>query len=172
MMLAPSLRSVLAAAASFCIAACSAPEPVPLTRPGEVEGAAAVRRPVPAPTPAPAIAPAPASALPVPAVAAPGAREASAAKRPSVAVVVPPDVQYVCVVAGQANGETRQTAIEFAPNVAKLCRRHPEMGPCQYERNLCRASGGRVYAAGGVEITLATEAEYDRKVMRVRFKAD
>lgn len=165
MMLVPSLRSVLAVAASFCIAACSAPEPVPLTRPGEVEGAAVVRRPVPAPTPAPAIAPAPA-------VVAPGAREASAAKRPSVAVVVPPDVQYVCVVAGQANGETRQTAIEFAPNVAKLCRRHPEMGPCQYERDLCRASGGRVYAAGGVEITLATEAEYDRKVMRVRFKAD
>lgn len=167
MMLVPSLRSVLAVAASFCIAACSAPEPVPLTRPGEVEGAAVVRRPVPAPTPAPATAPAPAVA-----VAAPGAREASAAKRPSVAVVVPPDVQYVCVVAGQANGETRQTAIEFAPNVAKLCRRHPEMGPCQYERDLCRASGGRVYAAGGVEITLATEAEYDRKVMRVRFKAD
>lgn len=165
MMLVPSLRSVLAVAASFCIAACSAPEPVPLTRPGEVEGAAVVRRPMPAPMPAPAIAPAPA-------VVAPGAREASAAKRPSVAVVVPPDVQYVCVVAGQANGETRQTAIEFAPNVAKLCRRHPEMGPCQYERDLCRASGGRVYAAGGVEITLATEAEYDRKVMRVRFKAD
>lgn len=170
------MRSALVVAASFCIAACSAPEPVPLTRPGEVEGAAVVRRPMPAPTPAPAIAPAPAAPAvpgsPAPAGAAPGAREASAAKRPSVAVVVPPDVQYVCVVAGQANGETRQTAIEFAPNVAKLCRRHPEMGPCQYERNLCRASGGRVYAAGGVEITLATEAEYDRKVMRVRFKAD
>ena len=53
-----------------------------------------------------------------------------------------------------------------------MCRRHPEMGPCQYERELCRKSGGRVYAADGTEITLATEAEYDRKVMRVRFRAN
>ena len=36
---------------------------------------------------------------------------------------------------------------------------------------MCRRSGGRVYAANGVEITKDTEAEYDRKVMRVRFKA-
>jgi hypothetical protein len=46
------------------------------------------------------------------------------------------------------------------------------MGPCQYERNVCRAAGGRVYAANGREITLATEAEYDRKVMRVRFRSN
>jgi len=46
------------------------------------------------------------------------------------------------------------------------------MGPCQYERDVCRRSGGRVYAAGGVEITQATEAEYDKKVLRVRFKAN
>jgi hypothetical protein len=37
---------------------------------------------------------------------------------------------------------------------------------------MCRRSGGRVYAGGGVEITLQTEAEYDKKVMRVRFKAN
>jgi hypothetical protein len=46
------------------------------------------------------------------------------------------------------------------------------MGPCQYERNLCRRSGGRVYASDGREITMATEAEYDRKVMRVRLKSN
>jgi hypothetical protein len=56
--------------------------------------------------------------------------------------------------------------------VGKLCGKHPEMGPCQYERNNCRASGGRVFAANGVEITKATEAEYDKKVMRVRFRAN
>jgi hypothetical protein len=57
--------------------------------------------------------------------------------------------------------------------VHQLCRRHPEMGPCQYERNACRSAGGRVFAAaGGQEITMATEAEYDRKVMRVRFRAN
>jgi hypothetical protein len=46
------------------------------------------------------------------------------------------------------------------------------MGPCQYERNNCRARGGRVFAAGGIEITMATEAEYDKKVMRTRFRAN
>jgi len=52
--------------------------------------------------------------------------------------------------------------------VAALCRRHPEMGPCQYARNACRSDGGRVYAADGSEITQADESEYDKKVMRVR----
>ena len=42
-----------------------------------------------------------------------------------------------------------QTAIEFAPKVGALCKRHPEMGPCQYERDLCRRSGGRVFASNG-----------------------
>jgi len=46
------------------------------------------------------------------------------------------------------------------------------MGPCQYERNLCRSSGGRVFAAGGQEITRQTEDEYDRKVLRVRFRTN
>jgi hypothetical protein len=87
-----------------------------------------------------------------------------------LAIAVPPNAQYVCV--SETDGEWRQTAIDFAPKIAQLCQKHPEMGPCQYERNLCRRSGGRVYATGGVEITTATEAEYDRKVMRVRFKAN
>jgi hypothetical protein len=56
--------------------------------------------------------------------------------------------------------------------VAELCRKHPEMGPCQYEREVCRRSGGRVYAANGDEITKQTEAEYDKKVLRVRFKSN
>ncbi len=90
--------------------------------------------------------------------------------QPGPAIVVPPGTQYVCV--SESGGERKQTAIEFTPKVAQLCQRHPEMGPCQYERNLCRRSGGRVYAAGGAEITIATEAEYDRKVLRVRFKAN
>ena len=64
------------------------------------------------------------------------------------------------------------TAIEFSPKVGQLCAKDPEMGPCQYERNVCRRSGGRVYAANGIEITMATEAEYDKKVMRVRLKSN
>ena len=84
------------------------------------------------------------------------------------AIVAPPNTLYVCVV--DAGGVRKQTAIEFAPKVGELCAKHPEMSPCQYERNACRRSGGRVYAANGTEITMATEAEYDKKVIRVQFK--
>jgi hypothetical protein len=69
-------------------------------------------------------------------------------------------------------GQTQQRAIELAPEVAKLCRKAPEMGPCQYERATCRRSGGRVFTVDGTEITLQTEAEYDRRVMRVRMKSN
>jgi len=127
-------------------------EPVPITPPAETKGAAVVRRPLPETTPT-----APATAAVAPAVT----REAP--------VVVPPGVIYVCV--SESRGVRTQTAIEFEPKVGAMCAKHPEMGPCQYERDVCRRSGGRVYAAGGVEITAQTEAEYDKKVMRVRFKA-
>jgi len=83
-------------------------------------------------------------------------------------IAVPPNTLYVCVV--DVGGVRKQTAILFAPKVEELCTRHPEMGPCQYERNTCRRAGGRIYAANGTEITVATEAEYDKKVLRVRFK--
>ena len=86
------------------------------------------------------------------------------------AIVAPAGAQYVCV--SDDRGNRTQTAIEFAPKVAALCKRHPEMGPCQYERDLCRKSGGRVFAASGQEITRQVEDEYDRKVMRVRFRAN
>ncbi|MFI4903516.1 MAG: hypothetical protein ACHP91_08875 [Burkholderiales bacterium] len=86
------------------------------------------------------------------------------------AIEVPPGTLYVCVV--DRGGVRKQTTIEFAPKVGALCAKDPEMGPCQYERNVCRAAGGRVYAANGDEITMATEAEYDKKVLRVRFKAN
>jgi len=106
---------------------------------------------------------------PIPTPASPAAAP-GAAPSPTVAVTVPPDALYVCVT--QKDGKPQQTAIEFVDKVGDLCKRHPEMGPCQYERNGCRARGGRVYAAGGVEITMQTEAEYDKKVMRTRFRAN
>ncbi len=88
----------------------------------------------------------------------------------NVAIVVPADVLYVCV--SEVGGTRQQTAIEFSPKVHDLCKRHPEMGPCQYERNLCRKAGGRVFAANGKEITMQTEAEYDRKVRRVTIRSN
>jgi len=90
-------------------------------------------------------------------------------KPPPPSIVVPPDALYVCAV--DAGGTRQQTAIEFTPKVAAMCAKHPEMGPCQYERNACRQRGGRVFAGNGVEVTTAMEAEYDRKVLRVRLKA-
>jgi len=133
------------------LAGCTATQqPLVTTPPSEVAGAAVARRPLEAPAIPPSPAPLPTS--------------------PAPKIVVPANAQYVCVI--DSKGQQQQTAIEFAPKVAALCRKHPEMGPCQYERNNCRASGGRVFAADGVEITMATEAEYDKKVMRVRFRAN
>jgi hypothetical protein len=140
------------------LAACASPPdnpPLATTSRADAVGAAVARRPLETPAiPPVAIAP-PSYPIPAP---------------PSPKIVVPPNTQYVCVI--DAKNKQQQTAIEFAPKVAALCRKHPEMGPCQYERNNCRASGGRVFTADGAEITLATEAEYDKKVMRVRFRAN
>ncbi len=139
--------------AALALAACTAREPVPITPPGDIAGAAVVRRAGPEPAPA-AVA---GTAQATPPAAAPPA-------------VFPADAVYVCVAA--SGGQRSETVIEFPPKVGELCRKHPEMGPCQYERDLCRRSGGRVYAAGGVEITRPMEAEYDRKVLRVQFKSN
>jgi hypothetical protein len=136
-------------ALALALAACTAKEPVPITPPGETAGATVVRRP---------------NAEPPPAAVA---KAAPAATPPAV---FPADAIYVCV--SESGGQRTETVIAFAPKVGDLCRKHPEMGPCQYERDICRRSGGRVYAAGGFEITNQVEAEYDKKVMRVRFKAN
>src|SRR4051812_41164660 len=47
----------------------------------------------------------------------------------------PPGPLYVCATA------SAKTTIDYEPRVEALCRRHPEMGPCQYERDACRAKG-------------------------------
>ena len=147
----PSARLAALALAALVLAACStAPrEPIPITPPAEVAKAPVAR-----------VAVAPASAPQAPAAPAQKLDASS----------FPPGAIYVCS-SGSA-GERKITAIAFDEKAGAMCRRHPEMGPCQYERELCRKSGGRVYAADGAEITLATEAEYDRRVMRVRFKAN
>jgi hypothetical protein len=78
----------------------------------------------------------------------------------------PPGPLYFCETA------SGKAAIEYEARVEQLCRRHPEMSPCQYERNACRSKGGRVYTAKGEEVTVAVEAEYDRIVRRVTFQGD
>lgn len=142
--------------AAMAIAGCAGPQsPPPATPAAEAANAPVVRRPLDVqPTPP----------QPLPSQPAPGSEP------PEAPLAAAPNALYVCV--SDHAGRRTQTAIEFAPKVLSLCRRHPEMGPCQYERDLCRKSGGRVFAADGREITRQVEDEYDRKVMRVRFRAN
>jgi len=144
------IRLTGAAVTAALVAACSnAPkEAIPLTPPKEVAKAPVARTPLP------------------------DNQTPSAAPSKIVVANVPPGTQYVCVGEPGPGGSRPQTAIQFDAKVAPLCMKHPEMGPCQYERNVCRRSGGRVFTADSTEITPATEAEYDKKVIRVRFKGD
>ena len=151
-------RAVAFGAMLVALAACApSPEPAPPASATSASTPAVTRRPLPEATPPPpavppATSPAPAASVSVPHVA------------------VPAGALYVCVVGTGA--AVQQTAIEYAEKVGAMCSKHPEMGPCQYERNACRSKGGRVFAADGSEITMATEAEYDKKVRRVTFKAN
>src|SRR5882672_2461191 len=120
--------TLLAVAMAF--SACTMPslekQPVPITSIDESRGAAVVRRPILEPAP-PSVAGEPAT-VPKP-------------YAPLPAIVVPPNTQYVCVA--ETNGVWQQTSIVFSAKVADLCRKHPEMGPCKYERDVCRRSSGR-----------------------------
>ena len=135
-------RTAFAWLAALALAACQQPSPPPVA-PAKAPVATA---PAPPKTVAPALVVPPGVVLP--------------------SLDFPPGPLYTCVVAGA------RSTIDYEPRVEQLCRRHPEMGPCQYERNACRAKGGRVYTAKGEEVTLAVESEYDRIVRRVRFQAD
>jgi len=151
------LRDVPLLSLAVLLAACTPPPvektPVPLTPPAEATAAPVVRRAIPEP----AVAPTPPQA-----------------KAPAQPIAIPTGAIYACVAetGGERGNERTVTAIEFAPKVGALCAKNPEMGPCQYERNICRRAGGRVYAANGDEITMKTEAEYDKKVMRVQLKSN
>jgi hypothetical protein len=149
-------RAGVVLAVTLALAACAPPrERAPGAAPPAAAGAADAQRPLSEPGP------------PSVARASPATPAASGDAAP---IVVPADVLYLCV--SESGGARREAPIELLPNVAELCRKHPEMGPCRYERDVCRRSGGRVYAAGGQEITAQTEAEYDKKVMRVRLKSN
>lgn len=153
-MIATRRRAALAALATAAlVASCGSPQrdAVPITPPSEVAKAPVARVPM-----APPAEPAP-------------SRAATVSPSRLDPATFPAGAVYVC--ASGSGPERKLTSIAFDEKVGKLCRTHPEMGPCQYERDICRGSGGRVYAADGTEITMATEAEYDKKVMRVRFKS-
>jgi hypothetical protein len=119
-------------------------------------------QPAPPPT-----APVPPSPPPAPVVAP----TVKSAPPPAAAVALPrmdlpPGPIYRCVVAGAS------AVLALPENIEGLCRRHPEMGPCQFEREACRQRGGLVLTSLGEEVTPRVEAEYDKRVQRVRFQAD
>ncbi len=89
------------------------------------------------------------------------------AKTVATTSVLTPDgkSRYEC-----ATGGSRE-AIELPSNTLRICSRFPAMGPCQYERDACRAKGGRVIRFDGIEITKEVENEYDRQVQRFRLNA-
>lgn len=86
------------------------------------------------------------------------------------AETIPTSALYTCVRIEE--GKKIATPIMFEADVERLCRNHPEMGPCRYERKTCRQRGGKVLLANGTEITLRTEEEYDQKVMRFNLKTN
>ena len=119
-----------------------------------------------APSPGDVAPPTPASSPPAASTPTPPVPAAKAARVAVPSLDFPPGPLYFC------ESSSGRKAIEYEPRVEQLCRRHPEMGPCQYERDQCRARGGRVYTARNEEVTVAVEAEYDRVVRRVRFQGD
>jgi hypothetical protein len=147
------------------LVACVQPREPPPAAPA-TEASASIGTTPPIPYTTPHTTPPTGASSPAASLAAPGA----APRPPATARPVPPGALYVCV--SDSGGAPRQTAIAYEGKTDALCRKHPEMGPCQYERNACRHGGGRVYAADGTEITWATEAEYDRKVRRAQFRSN
>lgn len=147
----------------------------------------AVLHPTPAPTPVVVVTPPPkelVSAMPaIPPVdgkatsveaatgsVAPVRAQPSAVQIAKAASVTPAGTtRYECVK-GAAGAETRRP-ITFPEQSGRICARFPAMGPCQYERVACRASGGRVIRFDGIEITKEVEKEYDKQVQRFRLNA-
>jgi hypothetical protein len=108
-------------------------------------------------------APAPVTAAARPALASPAKDSRSTPKADSLpSMDLPPGPIYFCDVAGV------RSALALPEGSEALCRRHPEMGPCKYERESCRQRGGRVFTSKGEEITRAVEDAYDQRVRRVR----
>ncbi len=101
---------------------------------------------------------------------APSRGQLSPAQIATAPSVTPSGISRYECVKGNVGAETR-SAIVFPENSGRICARFPAMGPCQYERDACRADGGRVIRFDGAEITKEVEHEYDKQVQRFRLNA-
>ena len=123
------------------------------------------------------IAPAPVVAPPAPEASPPASAAVAAAESPATVAPQPssdalPSTDFPEGPIYFCDSDATRSPIEMEPKVEQLCRRHPEMGPCQYARNTCRQRGGRVFTAKGEEVTVAVERRYDERVSRVRLQED
>lgn len=170
-------RAIVGAASVACtfLVACSQAPAVRNEDPAVMQPKPVVVAPEASPTVSamPAIPPKDGTATSVGSVAgsvAPSRGQPSAAQIATAASVTPDGTtRYECVK-GKVGEETR-AAITFPEKSGRICARFPAMGPCQYERAACRASGGRVIRFDGVEITKDVEHEYDKQVQRFRLNA-
>jgi hypothetical protein len=109
--------------------------------------------------------------IPVTPAPAPTPRAAANARAIATTAALTPDgkTRYECVKGSEPS--VVRAAIALPPGTDRICSRFPAMGPCQYERDACRAQGGRVIRFDGTEITKDVENEYDRQVQRFRLNA-
>ncbi|TAG82781.1 MAG: hypothetical protein EAZ21_02805 [Betaproteobacteria bacterium] len=135
-------------------------------------------------SPSPPTAPSVVNAMPTlptaPALPAPGSQTSTPATNDAVRGAPALDARQVATSeALTPSGRSRYaceqqgalTEIQLPEGSGRICSRFPAMGPCQYERNACRARGGRVIRFDGVEITRDVEREYDKQVQRFRLNA-
>ncbi len=134
----------------------------------------------PSAPPAPSVVNAAPAPPPVPATPAPGSQTSTPATNAAVRGAPALDARQVATSeALTPSGRSRYACdqqgalseIQLPEGSGRICSRFPAMGPCQYERNACRARGGRVIRFDGVEITRDVEREYDKQVQRFRLNA-
>jgi hypothetical protein len=169
-------RAVAGALVSLLIGCAQTPPPSPTAAPDSSIGPAAVPVNTPAVVSAQPVQPAQpetpttgAQAPSAPAVAAP-LRNLDAKTVATAAALTPTGQSRYQCLNGKAPSETRN-AIALPPGSDRICSRFPAMGPCQYERDACRAKGGRVIRFDDVEITKDVEREYDKQVQRFKLNA-
>jgi hypothetical protein len=159
----------LACSAAILVLGCAQTPPSPTAAPDsaitpKAPSVAAPATPA-APKSEPQVASAPAPApIEVPSASARSSADASAIATTSV-LTPSGKGRYECV-----RGSSR-SPIVLPDGSERICSRFPAMGPCQYVRDACRDSGGRVIRFDGTEITKDVENEYDRQVQRFRLNA-
>jgi hypothetical protein len=159
-------RTLLASACALLVFGCAqTPTPSPTAVPDSSikPTGPAVAAPAPVAPPAVAAAPAPAPMPVAPPVVSSGPNPSMIAT--TAALTPSGKTRYSCEV-----GSSKST-IALPEGTDRICSRFPAMGPCQYERDACRAKGGRVIRFDGVEITPGVEAEYDKQVQRFKLNA-